>query len=311
VEFRQLRYFVTLAEELHFGRAAAREHIVQSALSQQIQRLERELGIALVERSTHHVRLTAAGDVLLTEARDILGHVEHAAAAARAAATANTMIRIAVGDACFDSMPRILAAVRDNDPRLEIHQIEAPIPEQCRLLAERSLDVGFGLATHAPVSVASEVVRLDPFGVLIADGHRFSQRESVPLRLLAGEPLLFAAEERGPECNQFIRELCRTAGFSPTIYPGTVQSLRAGVELIRELRCLICVPRSCDLMVPAVRWLPLVDPSTYYPWSLLWRAEDRTELTRSVLRCGRALSRRLGWLKPPSERSARPIAATR
>ena len=81
MELRQLRYFVTLAEDLHFGRAAAREHIVQSALSQQIQRLERELGTTLVDRSTHHVRLTTAGQTLLVEARQILTHVEQASAA--------------------------------------------------------------------------------------------------------------------------------------------------------------------------------------------------------------------------------------
>ncbi len=83
VELRQLRYFVTLAEELHFGRAAEREHIVQSALSQQVQRLERELGVRLLERSTHHVSLTAAGAVFLVEARQILAHVDRAAAVAR------------------------------------------------------------------------------------------------------------------------------------------------------------------------------------------------------------------------------------
>ena len=65
VELRQLRYFVTLAEELHFGRAAAREHIVQSALSQRLQRLERELGTPLLERTTHHVQLTEAGSAFL------------------------------------------------------------------------------------------------------------------------------------------------------------------------------------------------------------------------------------------------------
>ena len=83
MELRQLRYFVTLAEELHFGRAAEREHIVQSALSQQVQRLERELGVRLLERSTHHVALTAAGVVFLVEARQILAHADRAAQAAR------------------------------------------------------------------------------------------------------------------------------------------------------------------------------------------------------------------------------------
>jgi DNA-binding transcriptional LysR family regulator len=83
MELRQLRYFVTLAGELSFSRAAAREHIVQSALSQQVQRLQRELGVRLVERSTHHVALTAAGTVLLAEARQILARADRAVEAAR------------------------------------------------------------------------------------------------------------------------------------------------------------------------------------------------------------------------------------
>src|SRR3954464_2039301 len=72
VELRQLRYFVALAEELHFGRAAARSHIVQSALSQQLTRLERELGVRLLDRTTHHVRLTNAGSAFLLDAQQIL-----------------------------------------------------------------------------------------------------------------------------------------------------------------------------------------------------------------------------------------------
>jgi DNA-binding transcriptional LysR family regulator len=87
MELRQLRYFVILAEELHFGRAAEREHIVQSALSQRVQRLERELGVRLLERSTHHVSLTAAGAVFPAEARQILAHTDWAGAIARSAAS--------------------------------------------------------------------------------------------------------------------------------------------------------------------------------------------------------------------------------
>jgi DNA-binding transcriptional LysR family regulator len=93
MELRQLRYFVTLAEELHFGRAAQREHIVQSALSQQPQRLERELGVRLVERSTHHVSLTAAGAVFLVEARQILARVDRAAGRRRPGSTMSNLMQ--------------------------------------------------------------------------------------------------------------------------------------------------------------------------------------------------------------------------
>src|SRR3954469_10659327 len=83
VDLRQLRYFVAVSDELNFGRAAAREHIVQSSLSQQLQRLERELGVMLLERTTHHVRITPAGKIFLVEARQILAHVDRAAVAAQ------------------------------------------------------------------------------------------------------------------------------------------------------------------------------------------------------------------------------------
>ena len=94
MELRQLRYFVTLAEEQYFGRAADREHILQSALSQQVQRLERELGVRLLER-THHVALTVSGVVFLVEGRQILAHVDRAAEAARS--TAGGRLRAAAG----------------------------------------------------------------------------------------------------------------------------------------------------------------------------------------------------------------------
>src|SRR6476661_737811 len=108
LELRQLRYFVALAEELHFGRAAAREHIGQSSLSQQLQRLERELGVVLLDRTTHHVQLSPAGAVFLIDARQILAHVDRAALAARRAALAVPSLRVGIVDASYDSMPLIL-----------------------------------------------------------------------------------------------------------------------------------------------------------------------------------------------------------
>jgi DNA-binding transcriptional LysR family regulator len=136
MEFRQLRYFVSLAEELHFGRAAAREHIVQSALSQQLRRLERELEVLLLERTTHHVQLTPSGSAFLIEARQILAHVDRAAMAAQRAATSAPSLRVGIVDASYDSMPQILGRVQARYPDLEIHQVEAGVPEQFKLLLD-------------------------------------------------------------------------------------------------------------------------------------------------------------------------------
>jgi DNA-binding transcriptional LysR family regulator len=98
----QLRYFVTLAEELRFGRAAACQHIVQSALSQQLQRLERELGVLLLDCTTHHVELTPAGSAFPIEARQIVAHLDWAALAAQRAASSAPILRVVVVEASRD-----------------------------------------------------------------------------------------------------------------------------------------------------------------------------------------------------------------
>jgi len=301
MELRQLHYFVTLAEELHFGRAAAREHVVPSALSQQIQRLERELGVVLVERNTHHVRLTRPGSVLLAQARGVLGGVERAVIATQRADASAAVARVAIGDASLDSMPQVLRHVQHNNPELVIHRIEASVPDQYRMLQEARLDIGVGRATHAPAGVASEVFRYDALGVLLAETHRLARADSVAVTRLAGELLLFAEPAHAPEFNDFVLRMCADAGFRPRRFHGSVQSVRAAAELVGQQRCVLLVPRSCDLLMRGIRWLPLVDPMVRYPWSLLWRNGDDSGPTRAVLDGARALSRKLGWLCADSE----------
>lgn len=147
MEHRQLRYFVTPVEELHFGGAATREHIVQSPLSQQLQRLERKLGILLLDRTTHHVQLTPAESALLVEARQILEHVNRAVLAAQRAGSSTPVLRVGVVDPSYDSMPQILRQKQEKYPELEIHQVEAGAPEQFRQLASGRLNVGIGRAS--------------------------------------------------------------------------------------------------------------------------------------------------------------------
>lgn len=305
IEFRQLRYFVTLAEELHFGRAAEREHIVQSGLSQQIQRLERELGVSLLERSTHHVQLTRAGMAFLAEARLLLAQADRAVAAAQRAGTPATALWVGTVDASYDSIPQVLREVQQQYPSLAIHQVEAGVPEQLKLLAHGRLDVGFGRASLAPAEIASELVRLDPMGVLVAEDHPFAARETVPVEALTEEPMLLGEEDRAPEFNQFVIELCRSVGFTPQVAGGTVQSMQAAAALVVEGRCVVSTPASCTRAFPGVVWRPLVDPVAHYPWSLLWRAGDRSAYVQAVRVRTRELARAGRWLESNGNHSQR------
>ncbi|WP_336207186.1 LysR family transcriptional regulator [Nonomuraea sp. LPB2021202275-12-8] len=299
MELRQLRYFVTLAEELHFGRAAAREHIVQSALSQQVQRLERELGVRLLDRSTHHVDLTSAGAAFLVEARQILDHVDRAKHAARNAVSSAPTLRVGIIDAGYDSMPQILRELQRAHPDVTIHQVEAGTPEQYRRLLDGRLDIGIGRASQTPAEVASKLIRLDPLGVLVPEDHRFAGMDGVPVAALADELLLLGEEEQTPELNQLVIELCRSAGFSPRVYEGTVESTRAAADLVLQHRCVHCVPSSFRTSNrPGTIWRPLTEPATLYPWSLLWHDANPSPHIADVIDSARQLAEQLGWLRP-------------
>ncbi|MEV0168793.1 LysR family transcriptional regulator [Nonomuraea fuscirosea] len=299
MELRQLRYFVALAEELHFGRAAAREHIVQSALSQQMQRLERELGVRLLDRSTHHVGLTAAGAAFLVEARQILDHVGRAGRTARNAAASAPALRVGIIDAGYDSMPQILRELERAHPGIMIHQVEAGTPEQYRQLADGRLDIAIGHAWQAPAEVTSELIRLDPLGVLVPDDHRFTELGGVPVAALAGEVLLLGEESQTPELNRFVIALCHSAGFTPTIYGGTVESSRAAADLVLQRRCVHCVPSSFRTSNrPGTTWRPLTEPATRYQWSLLWHQANPSPHIATIIGSARQIAQRLGWLEP-------------
>jgi DNA-binding transcriptional LysR family regulator len=304
MELRQLRYFVSVAEELHFGRAAAREHIVQSALSQQVQRLERELGVRLLDRSTHHVVLTTAGASFLVEVRQILAHVDRAAEVARSSVGASPALRVGIIDSSYDSMPQILHEVQARHPELVIHQVEVGVPEQYQQLMDGRLDVGIGRAALAPPEITSHLFRHDPLGVLVPPGHRFAGLQAVPVAALAQEPLLLAEELQAPEFNQFTVEMCRAAGFTPTVYEGTVESIRAAADLVAQGRCLYCVPSSCISALPGTIWRPLTEPASYYPWSVLWRASDDSNHVEAIVGCARTMSQRLGWLAATDQTTA-------
>src|SRR3954447_15137875 len=250
MELRQLRYFVTLAEELHFGRAAAREHIAPSALSQQLQRLERALGVLLVDRDNRQVALTPAGARFLIEVREILEHVDRAACVAQGLAAAPPTLRVGVLDEAYDAIRPVLRAVQAEHPDLEIHQLQAGVPEQCRMLTDGRLDLGVGRVCGRSLTIASELFRLDALGLMVAGDHPFARLSTVPVTALRDETLLLVDEERAPEFHEFVADVCRSAGFFPSLQPGNVPTLRAAADLVDEGRCVLVAPESAAAAVP-------------------------------------------------------------
>jgi hypothetical protein len=179
------------------------------------------------------------------------------------------------------------------------------------MLADGSLDVGFGNAANAPAGIASEVFRLDPLGLLVADRHPLAVLDEIPVDALTGVSVLLADDSRGPEFNEFFTGLCHEAGVRPERYHGSVQSIRAAAYLVVQQHCAAVVPRSCDLLMPEVRWLPLT-PEARYPWSLLWREGNDTGAIQAVRGSARALQRKLGWLAgTPGRAEARPAGSLR
>ncbi|MEV5504833.1 LysR family substrate-binding domain-containing protein [Nonomuraea fuscirosea] len=219
--------------------------------------------------------------------------------AARNAVAATPTLRVGIIDAGYDSMPQILRELQRAHPDITIHQVEAGTHEQYRQLADGRLDIGIGHASQTPHEVTSKLIRLDPLGVLVPDDHRFADLAGVPVAALADELLLLGEEEQTPELNQFVIALCRSAGFAPTVYEGTVESSRAAADLVLQHRCVHCVPSSFrSSNPPGTVWRPLTEPATHYPWSLLWRDANPSPHIAAVIDSARQLAERLGWLQP-------------
>jgi DNA-binding transcriptional LysR family regulator len=142
VELRQLQYFVAVAEELHFGRAAQRLHIVQPAVSQQIRRLERELGVPLLDRTPRRVRLTTQGERLLAEARTVLAAADRTAAvAAQLALHDRGRLRVGTSPGLSDRLEQILLTLRQDAPELQVELDNRPGLEQLDAVARGDLDL--------------------------------------------------------------------------------------------------------------------------------------------------------------------------
>ena len=219
MELRHLRYFVAVAEELHFSRAAARLGIAQPPLSQQIRQLEDEIGARLFKRSSRKIELTEAGATLLEEARQILRHVDKAVRATNSTGHGKSG-RLAIGfigSALAEVLPAILRAFRQRHPRVELELEHLMTPLQIDAIASGRFHVGFGRPPIRDESLEVVTVAREQLMAALPFDHPLASRSRISLKALADEPFIMVSRLQATRLYDQLIALCRHCGFSPKI----------------------------------------------------------------------------------------------
>ncbi|MGA9859005.1 MAG: LysR substrate-binding domain-containing protein [Solirubrobacteraceae bacterium] len=260
MELRQLRYFVAVAEELHFRRAAARLHISQPPLSQQIAALEEELGCRLLERTRRHVALTAAGEVFLRDARATLAELDVAVSTARAidAGLAGVLRVGFVGSALLSTVPDAVQRFRRARPGVEVELRERSTVEALRALSTGAIDVGLVRPPiESDASLHTEVVRRERTIAALPAGHPLTALRRVPLRRLAGEPLVLFPRRQAPGFHDLLVGRLAATGASPRVVQYAPEMLTI-IGLVAAGIGVSLVPASLShLALPGVAYRPL------------------------------------------------------
>ncbi|MFC4128267.1 LysR substrate-binding domain-containing protein [Nocardia rhizosphaerae] len=220
VDLDDLRLFAVVADELHFGRAAARLHLSQPGLSYRVKALEAALGYQVLARTRRDVRLTAAGEVLLAGAHRLLGEASRIVDdGGRVARGELATVRVGfVGTALYSALPAVVRAARERYPALQIRVEERKTADQVRLLRLGLLDLGL---LHLPVDpragLTATPVLEEPVGIALPAGHRLAGAEAIDLADLAHDAFVLFPRELEPQTYDRYTDACVAAGFAPRI----------------------------------------------------------------------------------------------
>lgn len=276
-ELRHLRYFVAVAEELHFGRAAARMHISQPPLSMQIRALERAVGAQLLERTQRHVALTRAGEVFLPEARAILARVRSAALLAGRAGRGEVgelMVGF-ISHANFNVLPPLLREFRARAPAVRLALRESTTDRQLEELVDGRLDVGLVLPPIEDPRLRYRATFRESLVVALPARHPLAGRKGrVRLASLADTPFILFPRPLAPGLFDDIVSYCRRCGFSPRVEQEAVQ-MQTIVSLVSAEIGVALIPQSLEhLGRTGVVYKVLQEPSPVIEIGLAWRRDD-------------------------------------
>lgn len=276
VELRHLKGFVALAEELNFGRAAARLHMSQSAMSRLVGGLEGEVGVELINRSHHHVELTAAGEAFLPQARAALADVEAAVQTARQAASdCPPPLRVGHTEWTEDTLGPLLRAFRCRHPGRAVAVCQLDQPAQARRLVDGVVDVGLSRSQLDDPRLASQVILEEPLVVALANDHPLASEDRIAVAQLADSPFVLFDRHLCPCTHEAIHTLCEDAGFTPRTAE-EAPSLMSVVVLIAAGVGVCLVPASASVRLGSggIVYRPIAGRAACVPLVATWRRRD-------------------------------------
>lgn len=289
MELRHLRYFVTVAEELHFSRAAARLNIGQPPLSLQIQALERELGVTLFERTQRRVFLTDAGRTFLVRARRILAEAEEARHEVRRIAGGDSgelRIGFTTSTPFTTLMQHVLHDYRKRFPKVTLSLREVASAMQVAAIEQRQLDIGFVRRpeqTGAAPSVQFSVLNDEALVLVLPRAHPLARRRQVAMRELANEPFIMHPRDSGTAIHQKVRHMCEQAGFQPRLVQEARESTTIVALVATGLGVSILPAAVQCIHIDGVRYVGLSDKGATSPLLLAHRRDETSALVQAFV----------------------------
>jgi DNA-binding transcriptional LysR family regulator len=290
MELRHFQYFVAVAEELHFGRAAARLKMTQPPLSQQIKHLEAEVGVPLLMRTQRRVRLTPAGEAFLEEARRVLKAADHAVAAARRAAKGEVgRLTVGfVGSATYDVLPVILREYRRRCPDVQVSLQEMPTPAQVEALRAGEIDIGMVRPPLSEPWLLVEVLQESECVLAIPRTHPLAEQESISLDDVREVPFVLLSRSTWANLYDEILGLCWENGFSPRISQ-EAKEFQTVIGLVAGGMGIAVVPKSArNLHTRDVIYREVAGRMPTVAMALAWRRESASSIVQTFVRIAKA-----------------------
>jgi DNA-binding transcriptional LysR family regulator len=301
VTLQRLRYFVVVADELNFTRAAARLHVSQPSLSSQVRVLERDLRVELLLRTTRRVELTEAGRMLHDDVRRILDDLDHAYTRARRAQdAATTELRVAyTATVGYQALPLILDELEARAPELRVSAYRAWSTHVLEAVRAGDVDLGMVREFEATEGLLSETIRMEPLAVFMSVRHRFAGRSTLHIKDLEGETMVVVPSSLAPGFHNLVLDLCARRGFDPVVIdqsvPDNREPLLAHLSRHADLAFLGPVSMSSTSWEGVVH-VPIDDADARMGLSVVWSERGASPAAVVAIAAAAAVSQRDRWL---------------